>query len=182
MLVFAAALMPGGAFACEGRPYVVTAGVEDNFHGPPRPVSPSPQLLATRVATIYPAGRFRRFDEDGEDLLFVTSLRLPPRKVCSAQFEIRIRRRAAGGQSFEFNDYLQIGFAPFGQSGNRKSLFRAGIWMGDFPYVIAKTVRLPLPAVEINRFVLLTPAPHFLDILLHDDTAVDYVKLTLRFE
>ncbi len=39
-----------------------------------------------------------------------------------------------------------------------------------------------LPAVEINRFVLLTEAPHFFDIMLHNDTTVDYVKLILRFE
>ena len=41
---------------------------------------------------------------------------------------------------------------------------------------------IPLPAVELNRFVLLTPAPHYLDIMLHDDTTVDYVKLIVRFE
>ncbi len=54
--------------------------------------------------------------------------------------------------------------------------------MGDPPSLLAKTARIPLPAVELNRFVLLTESPHFLDILLHDDTSVDYVKLMLRFE
>jgi hypothetical protein len=53
--------------------------------------------------------------------------RLPARKICSAQFEIRVRRRSDGQLSFEFNDYLLIGFAPFGRSGDRKALFRAGM-------------------------------------------------------
>ena len=115
-------------------------------------------------------------------MLFVTSLLLPPRKICSAQFEIRVRRKSHGGLSYEFNDFLQIGFAPFGESGEHRSLFRAPIWAGDPPDLIAKTARIPLPAAELNRFVLLTSAPHYLDIILHDDTSVDYVKLILRFE
>ena len=168
--------------ACHGPPHVIIAGVEDNFHAPPKPVAPSARLLATRMAQTYPAGRFRRFDEDGGNLLFLTSLRLPARKICSAQFEIRVRRRTNGGLSYDFNDYLLIGFAPFGESGDRKSLFRAPIWSGDPPELMAKTARIPLPAVELNRFVLLTPAPYYLDILLHNDTSVDYVKLILRFE
>ena len=44
---------------------------------------------------MYPKGRFRRFDEDGGNLLFLTSLLLPARKICSARFEIRVRRQPA---------------------------------------------------------------------------------------
>ena len=160
----------------------ISAGVEDNFQGPPKPVTPSAQLMATRMAKIYPKGRFRGFDEDGGNLLFLTSLPLPARKICSARFEIRVRRLTGGGLSYDFNDYLQIGFAPFGQSGDRKQLFRASIWTGDPPSLTVKTVQIPLPAVEMNRFILLTEAPYYLDILLHNDTTVDYVKLILRFE
>jgi hypothetical protein len=138
--------------------------------------------LAVNTVKNYPKGRLRRFDEDGEDLLFITSLLLPARKICSAQFELRVRRRVTGGLSYDFNDALTIGFAPFGGSGDRRLLFRAGMWMGDPPSMAAKTARIQLPAVELNRFVLLTGAPHYLDIMLHDDTAVDYVKLILRFE
>ena len=168
--------------ACKGAPHFIVGGVEDNFHAPVKPVTPSARLLATRVAHSYPAGHSRRFDEDGEDLLFLTSLLLPARKICSAEFEIRVRRKAQGGLSWEFNDFLLVGFAPFGSTGDHRSLFRAPIWLGDPPELAAKTARIPLPAVEFNRFVLLTPAPHYFDIMLHDDTSVDYVKLILRFE
>lgn len=181
MLAMAEVMTIPAFCACHGPPHAITAGLEDNFHAPPKPVAPSPRLLATHTAKTYAGGR-RRFDEDGEDLLFLTSLLLPARKVCSAQFEIRVRRRAQGGLSWEFNDYLLIGFAPFGESGPYRSLFRAGIWMGDPPGLIAKTARITLPAAELNRFVLLTSAPHYLDIMLHDDTSVDYVKLILRFD
>lgn len=180
-LMAAASALPA-ACACHGAPYVVSAGVEDNFHGPPKSVTPSAQLMATRYATTYPKGRFRRFDEDGGNLLFLTSLLLPARKICSARFEIRVRRPASAGLYYDFNDFLLIGFAPFGQSGDRKQLFRAGIWFGDPPGLTAKTAQIPLPAIELNRFILLTPAPHYLDIVLHNDTTVDYVKLILRFE
>lgn len=180
--LMAAGLALPAACACHGAPYVISAGVEDNFRGPPKPVTPSAQLMATRFATTYPKGRFRRFDEDGGNLLFLTSLSLPTRKICSARFEIRVRRLASAGLSYDFNDSLTIGFAPFGQSGDRKQLFRAGMWMGDAPGPMAKTVQIPLPAIELNRFILLTPSPHYLDIMVHNDTTVDYVKLILRFE
>ncbi len=170
------------AGACKGAPHVIVGGMEDNFHTPIKPVAPSGRLLATRMAKSYPAGRLRRFDEDGEDLLFMTSLLLPARKICNAEFEIRVRRKAQGGLSWEFNDFLLIGFAPFGSTGDHRSLFRAAIWAGDPPELAAKTARIPLPAAELNRFVLLTPGPHYFDIMLHDDTSVDYVKLILRFE
>jgi len=168
--------------ACHGPPHVIGAGVEDDFRPPAKPTFASARLLASRVARTYPRPRSRKFDEDGEDLLFLASLPLPSRKICSARFEIRVRRRAKGGTSYDFNDFLQIGFAPFGESGDRKSLFRAAMWAGDAPDLIAKTVRIPVPAMELNRFVLLTEAPHYLDILLFGDTTVDYVQLTLRFE
>jgi hypothetical protein len=131
---------------------------------------------------LYGNTRFRRFDEDGGNLLFFTSLPLPSRKICSAQFEIRVRRMFDGKFGYDWNDSLFLGFAPFGSTGVRKLLFRAGMWIGD-PYdLLEKTVRIPLPAVEINRFVLLTEAPHYFDIVVHNDTTVDYVKLILRFE
>jgi hypothetical protein len=180
-LMAAGSALPA-ACACHGAPYTISAGVEDNFRDPPKPVTPSAQLMATRYATMYPKGRFRRFDEDGGNLLFLTSLPLPARKICSARFEIRVRRLAGSGLSYDFNDSLTIGFAPFAQSGDRKQLFRAGIWEGDPPGLMAKTAQIPLPAIELNRFILLTPAPHYLDIMVHNDTTVDYVKLILRFE
>lgn len=168
--------------ACKGAPFTITAGVEDNFTRPPKPVSPSVPLLRTRTVQQFANGHFRRFDEDGEDLLFATSLPLPARKICDAIFEIRVRRRAIGGLSWEFNDYLLVGFAPFGETSVHKVLFRGGIWAGDPAKLAVKTARVPLPALEINRFILLTAAPHVLDVEVHDDTSVDYVKLVLRFE
>lgn len=170
------------ACVCRGAPQVIISGGDDNFRSPPKPVTPGARLLASHMAKIYPPGRFRRFDQDGEDLLFLTSIPLPTRKICSAQFELRVRRRARGGLSYEFNDFLLIGFAPFGASGFRKSLFRSAMWAGDPPDVSTKIARFSLPASELNRFLLMTSAPYYLDVVLHDDTTVDYVKLILRFE
>ncbi len=170
------------AHACTGPIHKIIQGKEDNFSPPSKPAMPSPRLLANRVAVAYRRFHYRRFDEDGEDRLFLTSLLLPTRKICHAEFEIRVRRHASGGLSYDFNDYLLIGFAPFAESGDRKVLFQGGVWVGDPPQLLAKTIRIHLPAVELNRFVLLTESPHYLDIMLHDDTTVDYVKLLVRFE
>ncbi len=155
--------------ACHGAPTVISG-----------PVKASPKLLAAPSAR-YPAGRVRRMGQAGEDLIFLASLPLPARKLCSADLEIHVRRQT-NGPTFEFNDFLLIGFAPFGVSGTRKTLFQGAIWAGDAPRVSEKTARIPLPASELNTFVLLTPAPHFLDLILHDDTAVDFVRLRVRFE
>ena len=179
-------LSPAIWSACHGPAHIVSAGIEDNFHGPPKPVTPSARLLArNEVKTytkLYGNIRFRRYDQDGGNLLFVTSLLLPTRTICSVEFEMQVRRRSDGIFGYDYNDFLLLGFAPFSPTGVRKSLFRAGMWIGD-PYdVLVKTVRLPLPAVEFNRFLLLTEAPHLFDIMVHNDTTVDYVKLILRYE
>ena len=155
--------------ACHGMPTVISG-----------PVKPSLKLLAAPAAR-YPAGRVRRMGQAGEDLIFLASLPLPARKLCSADLEIHVRRRT-DGPTLDFNDFLLIGFAPFGVSGTRKTLFDGAIWAGDPPRISEKTARIPLPASELNTFVLLTPAPHFLDLVLHDDTAVDFVRLRVRFE
>jgi hypothetical protein len=186
LLVLAILLSSTAWCVCRGTPQIIIAGIEDHFHGPPKPVTPSSRLTAEEgakgYARLYGSSRFRRFDEDGENRLFITSLLLPPRKICSAQFEMRVRRMSDGKFGHDYNDFLLLGFAPFSFTGARRSLFRAGLWSGD-PYdLLEKTVRIPLPAVEINRFVLLTEAPHFFDIMVHNDTSVDYVKLILRFE
>ncbi len=80
-VLVAGVFLGAAAYACNGPTHVISAGGEDNFSGPPKPATPSWRLLATHVAKAYPEGRFRRFDEDGEDLLFLTSLLLPARKI-----------------------------------------------------------------------------------------------------
>jgi len=171
---------------CHGPDHIISAGIEDNFRGPPKPVTPSARLLATEEARIYfklyGNSRFRRFDEDGGNRLFLTSLILPSRRICSALFETHLRRRFDGRFGMDYNDFLELGFAPFCCTGTHKSLFRAGIWQGDPFDLLVKTLRVPLPAVELNQFVFLTESPHYFDIMIHNDTTVDYVKLILRFE
>jgi hypothetical protein len=186
LLILAGFFSPAAWCACHGAAQVISAGIDDHFNGPPKPVAPSARLAASPEVRVYSQlygnTRFRGFDEDGANRLFFTSLELPPRKVCSVQFEMRVRRMSDGKFGYDYNDYLLLGFAPFSVTGIRKTLFRAGMWIGD-PYdLLEKTVRIPLPAVEFNRFVLLTEAPHYFDIMVHNDTTVDYVKLILRFE
>jgi hypothetical protein len=179
-------LGPAAWCTCRGPIQIVSAGIEDNFRGPPKPVTPSARLLDSEEAKLYARlylnSRFRRFDEDGANRLFLTSLLLPSRKICSARFEMRVRCRFDGKFGFDWNDFLQLGFAPFGFSSVRKLLFHATLWSGDPYELLVKTVRIPLPAVELNRFVLLTEAPHYFDVMVHNDTTVDYVKLILRLE
>ncbi len=173
------AVLPIWGAKCVGPEHIVADGAVDGFHHGPRPAHPSKALLASPAAR-YPYAP-RGFDQDGEDHIFLTSLGLPARKICSASLELRIRRSIAQG-SFEFNDALMVGFAPMAPLGPHRQVLVVSPWMGESPDIPEKTLRLWLPAVELNRFILTTSAPHFLDIILHDDTAVDYVKLRLRFE
>ena len=97
LLIFAGLLTPEAWCACHGPAQIVSAGIEDHFQGPPKPVTPSARLAADPSAKVYSRlygnTRFRSFDEDGPNRLFLTSLLLPARKICSAQFEMRVRRR-----------------------------------------------------------------------------------------
>ncbi len=50
---------------CHGAEYIVSAGIEDHFEGPPKPVTPSLRLAAESSAKVYAKlygnTRFRRF-------------------------------------------------------------------------------------------------------------------------
>lgn len=173
-------LTPPGRDRCQGPEQVIVQGEKDNFQGGKKAATPSAELLRSPVgSSTY--GKYRGYDEPGEDKLFATSIPIPKRNVCSVRVEVRLRRKLSGGLSFEFNDFIQLGFAPLAPVGVRRSLLRGGVWIGEAPSVQVKSLQLTLPAPDVNRYLEQTKGPYLLDVLVHDDTEVDYVTLVLRF-
>jgi len=168
-------LLALAAAPCSSPAVVQLQGAMDNFAYPPKPVTLSPKMTVFDGYAQYEGAGKRQYDDRGQDKIFATSFPLVARKLCSAQIEIRMRRKA-GDLS---NESLTIGFAPF-LGDDRLDVVNP--WAGIPVDITDRVLRLDLPVGGINRRILLGKAPYFLDIFLHDDTAVDYIKLTVHYE
>ena len=76
------------------------------------------------------------------------------------------------------NDGLFFGFASF---EGRDAVYFRRIWAGDALSVTSKVHRFEVPVAEINSRVFRGQGIQYLDLLLPDDTDVDYVKLKMQF-
>lgn len=159
--------------ACPSAPVVRTYGVEDQFRPPVKKPFISPALRNSPRVANFP-GAMRGFDDPGEDRIFAASFELPQRKLCSLAVEIGLRRRPL----LPNNDGLFFGFAPF---EGRDSVYFRRIWAGDALSVTAKVHRFEVPVSEINGRVFRGQGLQYLDLLLPDDTDVDFVKLKMQF-
>lgn len=154
---------------CRGKPVVYSAGNEtDNFVGP-QAATLSPALQA------YFVGKPRRnFDEGGKDKGFGQSFQLNCCKICRAVLEIRVRNDDQNGLAS--NDGLAVGVAPF----TVRFAPAYTVWPSSSPLV--RTISLPLNVSALNNYIMNSAGcPWWLDVYVQDDTAVDYVKLTVWY-
>ncbi len=152
----------------------VTVGVNDNckFSPPPKPASPS-----TALTTAFP-GLWRQFDET---VLVVnrrfghTFTGLPP-GIFAAQLEVCLR----AVEDFPYDDvfYLQFLNPTFAWGKSIASLTGLPWNFGDQKLLILNLGNLP-PSTAGVTSVLGTLASGKLDVIMQDDTAIDYI--TLRY-
>lgn len=135
--------------------------------------------MSPAMTTMFSGKPRRTFDDSNgtsvpRDKWFGASIPLGSCKICKATLEIRIKRNPgpaepATGQNG--NDTIYVGTAPF---SGANTLAAVKPWVGEAATV--KTVTIPLTAAQLNSLVFGTGV---LDVLIQDDTSVDYVKLTL---
>ena len=157
-------------------------GKADNFTGGTETTQLSPALQAYFTSHgVTPTGttKPRQYDESGQDKWIGQSFSIKCCKVCRAEVEIRVRDLAG----LSSNDALYVGRAPFTPSQN---VLAAGhIWDASRPTwaggtASPKTMTIPLSPAALNNYIFSSDGCNVpIDILVQDDTAVDYIKLKI---
>lgn len=147
----------------------VTAGINDNGGGGPDPAFLSPALTTKLVGVPT-----KSFDDKAVNTVFAYSFDMKKykpcdRKICRAQLMIRVCNT---GQDLWTNDQVNLGIA----TGSWTSIYSAYIWNSNGSEA-NKCKNLTIPISNIS-FMNSTP---FLDVLIQDDSWVDYMQLDLDF-
>ncbi|MBJ6766160.1 hypothetical protein JGU66_35865, partial [Myxococcaceae bacterium JPH2] len=163
------ALTWGGA----ARAQTYTGGIADNFAAPTEPASPSTGLL-TWIAANYMYPGSRDYDEAGADRYFGTTFTNLTRngRICGATLRAQV-----------FNGGLNDSFGlKFVDSSGALLVPAWGRKFGTLgvPSQTTGTINLDLAALPggVNLLPTLN-AQGFLDVTADDDSAVDYVTLTI---
>lgn len=172
LLTLAAALAFAWGSAAQAQTF--TSGVADNFVLPTEPTSPSAGLL-TWIGNNYPNPTTRQNDQQGDDRYYATTFTGLTRRgrICGATLRTTIR-----SNDWLNNDGLGLWFVnSAGQltPGWGSSLSGLGIGVGQTVTVTLNLAALPggtnlLPALNTHGY---------LDVILQDDSAIDFVSLTV---
>jgi hypothetical protein len=176
------------------RPDVQTHDVNDNFSPPGNPLTLSPALAA------YASGKpAKGYDDKSIDTWFFDSFKLRSCRICYATLEVSVKHELEqpidnnGGGHQEtgkslaltsfYNDNITIGGAPFSPSVLR--VMSMDIWppLNPIPPLTnPKPMTFALPTTALNNYLMYgSVPPGFLDIVVQDDTDVDYITLSVWY-
>jgi hypothetical protein len=188
----------GGKFpkACEKlEPDVQTHDVNDNFAAPGSAGIFNTALTAYATFINRP---IRGYDEGGVDKFFYDSFKLRSCRVCYARLELVLKHDPdpgpvdngfpdnPTGKSIGLTDYhndgITVGGAPF--SPAPMTVLSAAIWppLNTTSSSNPKTMTVALPTNALNNYITYgqTP-PQSLDVVIQDDTYVDYITLKVWY-
>jgi hypothetical protein len=164
---------------CPLTPYA--GGNQDSFNPPVESTTMSPGLQAYFISngvTSTGITKPRQYDEEGQNKWFGQSFRIKCCKVCRAELEIGVKN--LGGLAS--NDAIYVGRPPF----TGANLIVGGhIWDNTRPTwaggtASPKTMTIPLSPAALNNYIFNSGGCNVpIDILVQDDTAVDYIKLKI---
>jgi hypothetical protein len=149
-----------GYGVCE-RVVVLTAGVPDNFAMPPDRVEHQSEALSKEAN--FEVHRGKQFDEWIQDAALFVSVPVPSLRYCSGEIEMKIRRRDTAGSTNDMIFMLGVGM---------------NLWLQD-----TTAESLLARSLDIAKLNALQSGPNglFLDMVVQDDTSVDYIKITLIY-
>lgn len=160
-----------GACAYSG---VQMLDVEDNFAPPGLPRVQSPQLVFYMDTTASPEQGFDADSRTGNHE-FGVSFRLDRRRLCSVRVEVRgriARERDGGLWGGYHNDWIAIGRAPFDSTS--PVFHRGAVWPTSST---PQTLSIELPVGAVQRYIDSADDP-MIDLYIHDDTNVDFIRVT----
>jgi hypothetical protein len=164
----ATATFGAGASVVSGCTVTTTIlkGKTDNFASPADPTWAGP-ALTQYLSTRNPVG----FDVDQVNHYVGQSFPVCACETCSAKLEIRVR--IAAQKDTYPNDSYVIGLAPFNPN---QIAATAHIW--DDGNLNPKTVTVDLDPKKLSQ-LLCANKSQWLDVIVQDDTVVDWMRLTI---
>lgn len=161
-----------------------TAGVNDNFALPFEQTSPSNDLLLKMNPygggnrTLFP---HRQFDDKHIDRVFGHTFTGLPENIQAATLEIHM---FAGGSSLVSNDGINLELTGINDATTSWGLGLTALfgqpWIGGSDHTfIWDLANLPPDAQGDTNIVPFINADNALDVYVQDDTAVDYITLTV---
>ncbi|MDC0711909.1 hypothetical protein POL68_25805 [Stigmatella sp. ncwal1] len=147
-----------------------TGGISDNFAAPTEPVSPSAGLL-TWIANNYAYAGSRAYDQTGSDRYFATTFTGLRRAgtICGGSLRITVRNGDA-------NDSLNLWFTnSAGQIGSPSW----GSSLASLGVPVNATGTIGVNLASLPGFIAAINTNGFLDVVVQDDSAVDFISLTL---
>ena len=147
------------------------------MHGNPGGLALSPSLASFLSShNITPKG----YDNPAINKVFADSFKLRSCRVCYATLEVRFKHGPGvfvPRQGNFSNDTITVGVNGFAT----RFVSGAQIWSATMPN--PKTITYALvPTATLNNYIFNAPAPApFVDIVVQDDTEVDYCKLSVWY-
>lgn len=164
----------------------ITAGINDNFTLPTELTSPSADLLL--LMDPYGGGNriqfpHRQFDDKAINRIFGHTFTGLPEDIQAATLEIHL---FAGGSSLVSNDALALEYTGINKN-NPSSYWYMGLtalfgqpWSAGSDHTfILDLANLPPDAQGDTNIIPFMNADNALDVYVQDDTAVDYMILTV---
>lgn len=144
--------------------WTTTQGGVDNFVGL-QPRSPRAGLSA-----VFGALPQRHFDDGGNNEHFIHTIAGLPQQILSAQVTMRLRPETS---ALSANDFVHIGYNP-AQGGVLQSEALGPAWLfANGPQVLSWAAS-PAVVTDMNTF-------GWLDFYIQDDTAIDWIRLDIRY-
>lgn len=159
------------------------SGRPDNFN----PNNPEPRFQSPALQSFMQGKAQKGFDALSWDSLFGVSFPLGVCKLCGPErfpvfVDMMVRRKNTGGMTANDTIYIYLtnGNTPAGQMGTAVQTIQP--WQGPFATQTQRNVQFQIPTGLVNQHIWSSPGPAFLDVVMQDDTGIDYVRLiTLSF-
>ncbi len=161
------------------KPRIRISGRLDNFGaGPvePRYQSPVMQKFMTGKAQ-------KPYDSLALDTVFGTSFPLGTCKMCGGErdmviVEAAVRRATTGGLSSNDKIYVHVSndTTPAGQLG-AAIVPAIQIWNGPYSTQLTRVVQFQIPVAALNNAIWAAPGKTYLEVVMQDDTGIDYVRM-----
>lgn len=143
--------------------------IQDDFAPPGSPRVQSPALVTLLAGTIT---REQGFDESVASGEFGASFRLGGGRLCTVLVEVGVRIGRLAGSD---NDPITIGRAPFDSTASAPVFHRGPVWPTGSSS--PRTISIILPVDAVQRYIDSADDP-MIDLFIHDDTNVDFIRVT----
>lgn len=161
------------AYRCVPRPRSIRLGRADNFS----PAGPEPLFLSPSARANW-GSRLVPFDFAAPDRIFAVSMNLGQCKLCGeGDMKVSLKVKRLHGMASNDKAYLHFSNGVPNSSGLSPAVSVVDIWKNDPPTLTEKTLTLTVPLSQVNAYIFQNNAA-FLDIVVQDDTSVDFVTIT----